>query len=221
MKKLNTLLPAFFTVVLLAFFCMLPALTFAQNSSEIPNEIQNKNIEQQSQGAGVVIFSVNAGSWSRHLDTLLVLDLPQGASLQYNGDGIYQINNMPDVYGHYSIKLRAGGNLLNGVTTADISLIQRHILGNGNLADEYKLLAADVNCDGKISAKDLVEIRRAILDKINKFGCDTNYGFVPGTLEFEWTGNTINLGDFIAFKMGDVNGSAAYNSESASGNIGN
>lgn len=213
MKK-SHFLPSLTAVLILAsgiFFP--PSELFGQSSFEHTKGIQPKGDDHSSHRGPVVTFSIPFGSNSVNMMNLLILDLPQGASLQYNGDGIYQINNMPDEYKLYNIKLRTGGDILNGVTTQDISLIQRHILGNGALANEYKHVAADVNCDGRISVIDLVEIRRAILGNINKFGCDTNYTFVPNTLQFEWTGTTIDLGEFIPVKLGDVNGNAAANSE--------
>ena len=41
----------------------------------------------------------------------------------------------------------------NGVSTLDLVLIQRHILGLTKLDSPEKLLAADVNKDGKVTAK--------------------------------------------------------------------
>ena len=52
----------------------------------------------------------------------------------------------------------------NGVSTLDLVLIQRHIfLGLTKLDSPEKLLAADVNKDGKVTASDLVELRKLIL----------------------------------------------------------
>ena len=44
---------------------------------------------------------------------------------------------------------------LNGVSTLDLLLIQRHILGIETLDDPYKFIAADVNNDQEITATDL------------------------------------------------------------------
>ncbi len=52
---------------------------------------------------------------------------------------------------------------LVGVSTLDIVLITRHILGIQELTANRALLAADVNASGSISTLDLVHIRRAIL----------------------------------------------------------
>lgn len=134
----------------------------------------------------------------------------------------------------YTIEPSRNDNALNGVTTADITLIQRHILGNGALANEYKLIAADANGSGTISAADLVDIRKVILDKAPMFGVGKSWRFVPSEFEFENPANPftpafpetrvinplmddmMNEG-FVSIKVGDVNGSAAYNSSSFNG----
>ncbi len=211
MKNLHNVIQSILFTLLFTFCSVIPSSLIAQISSDKPGGNQ-LSTTASSIGNPIVTFKIDRAS-AFSLDSLLIIDLPAGASLQHNGDGVFQINNMPEIYGHYNIKLRTGGNILNGVTTADISFIQRHILGNGTLENEFKLIAADVNCDGRISAKDMVDIRRAILGNISKFECDTNFTFSPNSLNFEWTGSTIDLGVFHPIKLGDVNGSATFNSE--------
>lgn len=142
----------------------------------------------------------------------LILDLPEGASFEHKGDGVFHITGMPDDFGFYKIGIKAGGNILNGVTTSDMALILRHIMGNGQLADPLKLIAADVDCDGRVTVLDVIQIRRVITDRISEFGCKTNYKFWPENLEFYWEGSRVDAGEYVPIKLGDVNGSAAYNS---------
>ena len=89
--------------------------------------------------------------------------------------------------GNYSFKQIAGANFkVNGVTfgrntlslrnkdrgevtTVDLALIQSHILQKNLLNSPYKLIAADVNNDSKISTLDIVFMKRIIL------GLDTSY----------------------------------------------
>lgn len=156
-----------------------------------------------------VIFQVTGpGESHNHL----ILDLPEGASFEHKGEGVFHITGMPDIYGPYKIGIKAGGNLLNGVTTADMALIIRHIMGNGPLSDDFRKTAADVDCDGRITVFDVIQIRRAILDRISEFGCQTNYKFWPENLEFFWEGSRVDVGEYISIKLGDVNNSATYNS---------
>jgi hypothetical protein len=212
MKNLYRVLQSGFILLMIVISCINPLGLIAQTSNDVRID-QSDESNLSTQRNAVVKFKIGSETSSILTSFNMILDLPQGATLQYNGEGVYQINNMPDAHGHYNIKLRTGGNILNGVSSVDISLIQRHILGNGALANEYKLIAADVNCDGRISVKDLVDLRKAILEKIDKFACNTNFTFYPGSLDFDWTGSDIDLGVFIPIKLGDVNGSASYNGE--------
>lgn len=51
----------------------------------------------------------------------------------------------------------------NGVTTADLVVIQKHILGTALLTNAYQMIAADANNNGTITTADLVAIRKLIL----------------------------------------------------------
>jgi len=51
----------------------------------------------------------------------------------------------------------------NGVSTLDILLIQKHILGVKELDSPYKLLAADVNNTKTITARDIADLRKVVL----------------------------------------------------------
>ncbi|MEO0776838.1 MAG: dockerin type I domain-containing protein [Bacteroidota bacterium] len=64
--------------------------------------------------------------------------------------------------GHNQAELSKADDWLNGVTTNDLILIQRHILGIERL-DGWNQIAADVNGSGTITTFDLTEIRKLIL----------------------------------------------------------
>ncbi|HRD81339.1 MAG TPA: peroxidase family protein [Saprospiraceae bacterium] len=112
-----------------------------------------------------------------------------------------------------------------GVSTLDIILIQRHILGSELLDSPYKLLAADVNRSGSISTLDIVLMRRVILGIATEFPDGNVWRFIPTAHSFSDPANpfadniieppmhfdlmALNYnGDFVAVKAGDVNGSA-------------
>ena len=69
----------------------------------------------------------------------------------------------------YTVNASKGGDYLNGVTTLDLVIIQRHILGMEVLNDNYKIVAADANNDRKVTAQDLTEIRKVILGVSDRF----------------------------------------------------
>jgi len=115
------------------------------------------------------------------------------------------------------------------VTTYDIALIQRHILGIQYLDSPYKLIAADVRPDGVINVLDIADLRSLILGRTENFVQNTSWRFVstdqqfaPGMIHppvdieedrlYEDFNGSIRDADFIGVKIGDVNGSAQPNS---------
>ncbi|MBK8626742.1 MAG: T9SS type A sorting domain-containing protein [Saprospiraceae bacterium] len=120
---------------------------------------------------------------------------------------------------------------LNGVSTLDLVIIQRHILGLSDLDSPYKFKAADINNDKKITASDLVELRKLILGVFNKYPKNTSWRFVDKAEKINVNGDvffaneyvrhdTINTAmmqsNFVAIKVGDVNGSASVNAQNIS-----
>jgi len=110
----------------------------------------------------------------------------------------------------------------NGVTTADITLIRRHVLGITPLDSAYKVLAGDVNGSDSVTTADITLIRRLILGTATNFTSGL-WRFVPSDEAFSdptkpWTASrmrryasvaagTLGGQDFKAIKLGDVNGS--------------
>ncbi len=119
-------------------------------------------------------------------------------------------------------------NPLNGVSTFDLVLISRHILGIQSLDSPYKVIAADANHSGSITASDIVELRKLILGIYPKLPDNTSWRFVDAGFTFpnpanpfqfsfpegrSWgdiLANTIGP-DFYGIKVGDVNCSALTN----------
>src|SRR5690606_42107306 len=61
--------------------------------------------------------------------------------------------------GNYRINPKNDRNHMDGVSTADLVRIQKHILGLTPITNPYALIAADINKSNSISAKDLVALR--------------------------------------------------------------
>lgn len=114
---------------------------------------------------------------------------------------------------------------LNGVTTFDLVLIRKHILGVDTLDTPYKIIAADINNSGAVSTFDIVEIRKLILVINTAFPNNTSWRFVDAAYDFpnllnpfvEPFPESILVNDlmmdevnhhFVAIKIGDVNNSA-------------
>lgn len=142
--------------------------------------------------------------------------------------GQYKFTGL-DVFDPKTIQAYKNNDILNGVSTLDLVLIQRHILNIQPLNSPYKLLAADVNNSRSITASDLVSLRKLILGITNSFENNTSWRFVPTsyiftepTFPFDFP-SKVNLDslfedksnvNFTALKVGDVNGSAIANANS-------
>ncbi len=143
-----------------------------------------------------------------------------------NAEGDYAFPNMPQG-GQYEILPHKDDHHLNGVSTLDLVIIQRHILGIDRLDSPYQMIAADVDNNEAITATDLIELRKLILGVYNVFPDNTSWRFVDEGMEFsdeqypwlstlEESYRIYNLQsdmdiDFIGIKVGDVNGSVTPN----------
>jgi len=149
------------------------------------------------------------------------------SSLITNTDslGSFQFNLLH--VGNYTITPTKNNdiNKTNGVTTLDLALTQSHILGKNKLNNPYKIIAADVNGDGKITTLDLVYMKRLILGMDTTFTNTTTkqnrlWVFVDSSYQFPDTTNPFPFKDsisytnlnanqtnqtFIGIKLGDVN----------------
>ncbi|MEY3050929.1 MAG: hypothetical protein RLY31_714 [Bacteroidota bacterium] len=144
-----------------------------------------------------------------------------------NNGGYYQLNGLQQG-GSYTIVPSKNDDLLNGVTTYDLVLLSRHVLGIAPLDSPYKLIAADINNSGHITTYDVVELRKAILQITAQFANNTSWRFVrqdyvfsdpnnpfqpafPESLQLVNPNQHVQDANFIAVKIGDLNHSAAIN----------
>ncbi|MEM1321406.1 MAG: T9SS type A sorting domain-containing protein [Bacteroidota bacterium] len=126
--------------------------------------------------------------------------------------------------GPYTIRPSKNINPLNGVTTFDMVLIAKHILGVEALSSPYKIIAADLNGSNTITTFDLVRLRQVILYINTDFGDVESWRFVDANYVFPDPSNPFleafpeeitldsltqqSVIDFVGIKMGDVNCSA-------------
>ena len=64
---------------------------------------------------------------------------------------------------NYEVSAYNNEGTKEGVTTLDLVLIQRHILGITPLESTFKIIAADINGNESVSALDLLQLRKLIL----------------------------------------------------------
>jgi Secretion system C-terminal sorting domain/Dockerin type I domain len=112
-----------------------------------------------------------------------------------------------------TVKVSAENNAnpLNGVSTLDLVLISKHILGTQTLSSEFKKIAADVNKNGSISTADLVELRKMILGINANFSNNKSWRFFDANMSEVATFANVTKDEnanFTAVKIGDINGNA-------------
>jgi hypothetical protein len=142
-----------------------------------------------------------------------------------NETGYYELSDL--TFGKdYLISPSKEDDVLKGVSTLDLMMISKHILGVTPLSSPYKMIAADVDRSGAISTMDLIFLRRIILG-IDKSlpGGRSPWCFIDASFKFPENADPLKLNfpesvhvfqlnqpiryvDFIAVKIGDVNDSA-------------
>lgn len=124
--------------------------------------------------------------------------------------------------GQYIVTPEKKSKPLNGVTTYDLYLLQRHLLGVKLLSSPYKLIAADVNNNCNLTIADFIELRKMILSPQNdSFKYNSSWRFVDANYVFpdpkqpcgfpehvicEIQGSNLLGANFIGVKIGDLNG---------------
>jgi Cohesin domain len=131
----------------------------------------------------------------------------------------------------YDIAPKKNIDPTNGVSTADLVLMTKHILGQQPFDSPYQWIAADVNKSGKVSTADIVELRKLILGLNPTFVNNNSWRFVDKNYVFKNAKDPLaevfpenkvlqnlnNSADFIAVKIGDINSTAKANNTSGTG----
>ncbi|MCC7506850.1 MAG: T9SS type A sorting domain-containing protein, partial [Saprospiraceae bacterium] len=154
---------------------------------------------------------------------------PVSTFMMTSGTGLYNFNAIP-VAGNYSVTPLKDDNPMNGVSTFDLVLMSKHILGIEPLNSPYKIIAADINKNNSVTTFDIVELRKLILGIYTELPNNTSWRFVQKSFTFSnqsnpfadtWPemyqisdlqSNGFNAGDFVSVKIGDLNGSVVPNS---------
>lgn len=152
--------------------------------------------------------------------------------------GATETSTMTNATGQFAFNMEMGAdytltpvkdiNPLNGVSTFDLVLISKHILGINTFDSPYKYIAADVNKSGTITAFDMVQLRQLILNITTEFANNNSWRFIDAHHEFTtqnpaaddfnefYNINAVSESmqnmDFVGVKVGDVNGNAQANS---------
>ena len=170
----------------------------AENESKEP--IENVIVETTANGAGLPAYVTST-------------------------TGKFAFNNLP-YKGNVTIVPARNDNPMNGISTLDLVLIQKYLLGQANLNTPYKMIAADVDQNGSIDVVDLLELRKLILGIYDKFPESDSWRFIPKSYTFtdpsapwSYPAKVVlksiekdQLIEFVGIKVGDVNNTSAPHS---------
>jgi hypothetical protein len=164
-------------------------------------------------------------------------EMVEAVEVRVNGSTTVPTAMQTSADGHFSYSLQRGNTYevaprridqpLNGVSTFDLIVISKHILGKEKFDSPYKYIAADINKSGSVTAFDLVQLRQLILNIESDFPNNESWRFVDAQYEFtsdnpltepfkeriEVNNHQNNKmdADFVAIKIGDLNHSATAN----------
>ena len=190
----------------------------------------NQGFCSEEEASGAV--SGGIATYDQELVENVEVRLSGGESMTYQTDasGNFQFAGLREGY-DYTVIPRNDSEPKNGVSTFDLVLIQKHILGAQPLSNPYQLIAADINASGSISTLDLIQLRKMVLNIDHTFKSNSSWRFVDADYRFPDPRNpwaepwpevkNINdlegelVSDFIGIKIGDINGNARANSASA------
>lgn len=160
-----------------AEFCLDTAIV-QDNSGNCPDPnatVHGRVITEQ--GVGISDVSFNLENNCPFCPPFINLDLTDSL-------GYYDISNNFPIGLDYTIAPEKDDNPLNGVTTYDLVLISKHILGIEPLTTPYKMISADVNKSGSITTFDIVETRKLILGINTHFPNNDSWRFVDSSFVF-------------------------------------
>ena len=153
-----------------------------------------------------------------------IVGQPSG-NLLTGADGQYEFSG-PQPGSDYTVMPMLNTGHANGVSTFDLLLINQHILGNNRFDSPYQIIAADVNNSQTLTTLDLISIQKLILGRITEFPNNFSWRFVDAAYIFPNPMNPwqeafpemirlsnlpatgVQDANFIAIKIGDVDGSA-------------
>ncbi|HRI61261.1 MAG TPA: HYR domain-containing protein, partial [Saprospiraceae bacterium] len=145
------------------------------------------------------------------------------ANAECDAGGHYIFEDVP-VNNYYTLTPANNAKWLNGLTTFDLVLISKHILGLDTFDSPFKYIAADANRSGTVTTFDIVQFRKVILGISDTVPGNTSWRFVDAAYTFpdpadpfsavfpekkvyNTLGTDQTAQDFTGVKIGDLNNS--------------
>ncbi len=140
-----------------------------------------------------------------------------------DNNGNYQFSNL-EIGNSYELSVEKNNAPLNGISVFDLVLIGKHIMGEVLIGNPFILFATDIDESGSITVRDMVILRKLIL-QISSNLPNKNWQFFPTSFQFPnpvnpWEGEviqtinysnvsaSINNANFVGYKSGDTNPTA-------------
>ena len=146
-------------------------------------------------------------------------------TLTTDDSGIFELD-LPKGIG-YVISFDKEDEADNGMTVFDIIMVSKHILSITPFEEDYQYIAADINNSGSVTTFDMVLMRKVILGIDSEFTDNSPWRFMPAngysdensateptlseTITIPVLENNLPSLDYLAIKVGDLNGSANIN----------
>ncbi|MBV6653554.1 MAG: HYR domain-containing protein, partial [Mameliella sp.] len=143
--------------------------------------------------------------------------------------GDYLFDEMP-MGGSYEITASKDDDPRDGITTADLLMLARHLMGVDTITSPYQLAAADVDQSGTLDSDDIMMLHFILLGIQPDLADDLGWRFIPESFDFpddslmtmgypesiliDTLGADFMDGHFTAIKLGDVNASAIEDTSS-------
>ncbi len=183
-------------------------------------------------GSGVTIAGMvrNENNEPMNGASVSLTEGAEGATVVHSTDvtGEFHFTNMTEG-SDFSIAMSDDEDYMNGVSTLDLLLIQRHILKLKEFTSPYKVIASDIDNSGKINGGDLIQLRKLILGKYDELPQNDSWRFVVASQVFDDVQNPFpfnevinleavtindNTNNFTSVKIGDVNNSVSMDMNS-------
>ncbi len=186
----------------------------------------NANVCPDNATTQVVVSGrvVSNGQNIKNVEVNMISNKPEfNRTIYTDHKGQYTLDKLEKGY-DYSVSVVDDSDLINGVSTLDLVMIQRHILGLELLKTPEQIIASDADNSGRVTASDLTAIRKAILGISSSFPngqkswrfITSNQTFADNQSPFPFVesyhykslkDNNVEQ-NFKAIKIGDVNSSA-------------
>lgn len=182
-------------------------------------------VDQFGDCSGTPLFTGNIETEDAEGINDIEVEVSYFGSVQTDINGNFSFSNGAVSFPYYIAPYK-NDDFLNGVTTFDIVLLTRHILGVALLDSPYKIIAADANGSGSVTTFDAVAVRKLILGIETSFPNNTSWRFIDQNFTFSnpnnpftspfsdtiWVnGPNLMHVEFIGIKTGDLNGSVEVN----------